>query len=111
LNQPGPTYQGGPGGNGHGFADIPPSYGTPGPSPTLRYFAGGGGGGSEGGSGEGGVGGYGGGGDGSSRGETPPASTNATANTGGGGGGGDNATGSPTIKSGGSGIVVIRYAA
>ena len=96
----------GAGGDGKGFANIPPSYGTPGPSPTLRYFAGGGGGGSEG--TNGGAASYGGGGKGSQI--TPNVEgDNGTANTGGGGGGGNNTYGPPGIKSGGSGIVIIRY--
>ena len=101
-----PSWVAGAGGNGKGFANIPPSYGTPGPSPTLRYFAGGGGGGSEG--TNGGAASYGGGGKGSQI--TPNvAGDDGTANTGGGGGGGNNSYGSPTIKSGGSGVVIIRY--
>jgi len=113
-------YQGGGGGGGAGTAGTPgdypnvpsmsgggtgstilstvfgptaPSYGTTGPSPTGRYFAGGGGGSgslpgaSPGGSGGGGPGGSG--------------ATGGTSNTGGGGG----ACG----QAGGKGIVVIRY--
>ncbi len=87
------------------FGPTAPSYGTPGPSGSNRYFAGGGGGG---------VhstnnyqpGGYGGGG----RGQTNNAGTsgqNATGNTGG-GGGGSNGQGQ-TSGSGGSGVVAIRY--
>ena len=45
--QYGPPANGGNGGAGKGFANIPTDYGTSGPSPTLRYFAAGGGGGSE----------------------------------------------------------------
>jgi hypothetical protein len=74
------------------FGPTAPSYGTSGPAPG-RYFAGGGGGGGN----PGGAGGAGGGGSGG-----PSFSGNpGTINTGG-GGSGDN-------KSGGSGIVVIRY--
>ena len=79
-----------------------PSYGTPGPVSSTRYFAGGGGAGFE--ASGGGVGGAGGGANG---GNTSPGSTGTT-NTGGGGG----ATGenSPTSSgAGGSGIVMIRY--
>ena len=89
------------GGTGVGTLIINnPSYGTPGPSAPLRYFAGGGGG--QGGTVPGGFpGGAGGGG--------PSANCTAadgTANTGGGGGG--NSYGSPT-QNGGSGVVMIRY--
>ena len=83
------------------FGPTAPSYGTPGPSGSTRYFSGGGGG-------YGqltqGMGGSGGGGNGLAFG--PPAfvpATSGTANTGGGSGGG--ASGG----SGGSGIVIIRY--
>lgn len=96
-----------PGGNGDGFAGIPPSYGTPGPNAPYRYFAGGGGGGSP----ESGAGGYGGGGTGARHPNGGVISTAGATNTGGGGGGG--ADGSPTSdyngKPGGSGIVIIRY--
>ena len=109
---PSNPVNGGDGGAGMGFANIPPSYGTPGPSPTLRYFAGGGGGGSEATrlpsvAGSGGVGG---GGAGSTRDPGPTGAGSGTANTGGGGGGGDNLGYHPTVGSGGSGIVIIRYA-
>jgi len=78
------------------------SYGTPGPVSSTRYFAGGGGGGGEGVYGAGGVGG---GGDGSSN----PGSQaeDGTVNTGGGAGTGNDCL--PAGKSGGSGIVMIRY--
>lgn len=93
-------------------AGIPPSYGTPGPTPG-RWFAGGGGGGhrylapssppynwENGGAGGGGQGGD----------ALPPdtqASTSGTTNTGGGGGGG---SGTARLASaGGSGIVIVRY--
>jgi hypothetical protein len=96
---------GGAGGTGSFLADdfigpTAPSYGTPGPVGSSRYFAGGGGGASANG-GAGGVAGAGGGGIGV--GNTPPQpGAGGTANTGGGGGGG-----APT--GGGSGIVMIRY--
>jgi hypothetical protein len=113
---PGPTapVNGGAGGDGKGFADIPPSYGTPGPSPTLRYFAGGGGGGAEATRlpSVAGAGGVGGGGAGAQRDPSPTVAGSGTANTGGGGGGGHNKVfpGGPTIGSGADGIVIIRYA-
>jgi len=95
------------GGGGSGIDWIPPSYGTPGPNGSLRYFAGGGGGAAELQPGPG-AGGYGGGG----RGATPEnggqdSQQPGTSNTGGGGGGDFN--GSYTAGSGGSGIVAIRY--
>jgi hypothetical protein len=91
---PGPLVRGSAGGAGAGTAINPsPSYGTPGPSPTLRYFAGGGGGVNFG-------GGVGGGGNGSCN-PVAPVGTAGTTNTGGGGG--------TESKNGGSGIVVIRY--
>ena len=108
--------QSGPGGDGAGTAinltTMPaPSpvgaaqIGTPGPSPSVRYFGGGGGGGAhvapctlK------GVGGVGGGGDGTQC--TPTAGGSGIVNTGGGGGGG----GIPANGgAGGSGIVVVRY--
>ena len=83
------------------FGPTAPSYGTPGPSGSTRYFSGGGGG-------YGqltqGMGGAGGGGNGLAFG--PPAfvpATSGTANTGGGSGGGSSG------GTGGSGIVIIRY--
>ena len=81
-----------------------PSYGTPGPVGSTRYFSGGAGGG---GRSCGGAGGAGGGGQGSSGSSGPPQVSSAgTINTGGGGGGhSDNSVGS----AGGSGIVMIRY--
>ena len=98
----------GPGGIGGPLADAffgptAPSYGTPGPAGSTRYFAGGGGGGGQnpfnnagtGGSGGGGAGGY-----------TPSGGTVGTANTGGGGGGGG---GAANGANGGSGFVAIRY--
>jgi len=112
---PGP---GGPGGAGSFIADgfvsptCAPTYGTPGPTPAVRYFAGGGGGGTYA-TGCGGTGGTGGGGRGSTG--TNPASPAlaGTANTGGGGGGGGYGCTSPNApacgQAGGSGIVMIRY--
>jgi len=85
------------------FGPTAPSYGcSPAPqAPIGRLFAGGGGGGA-GGSGNGGDPGPGGGGRG---GDNGTCNANGTANTGGGGGGPRD----QTSKSGGSGIVVIRY--
>ena len=96
------TRGGGNGGNGLPISWIPPSYGTPGPTPG-RWFAGGGGGASRGDSGNnwpnpgGASGGAGGGGNGNGQ---STSSTAGTTNTGGGGGIG---------KNGGPGIVAIRY--
>jgi hypothetical protein len=102
----GSTPTSGPGGVGSyvpnsWIGPTAPSYGTPGPVGSTRYFAGGGGGGnspSRGGQ-SGSSGGDGGGGAGGSAGTT---------NTGGGGGGGAPSP-SNAGKSGGSGIVIIRY--
>jgi hypothetical protein len=96
-------FVGGNGGNGAGTGINPScTVGTPGPNGALRYFAGGGGGGSEycGGNSTGGTGG---GGIGFSPYEPAPLgpSTDGTANTGGGGGADD--------RSGGKGIVILRY--
>jgi hypothetical protein len=114
---PGP---GGPGGAGSFIADgfisptCAPTYGTPGPTPSVRYFAGGGGGGTFA-NGCGGLGGAGGGGRGSTGVNPGPGSIAeaGTANTGGGGGGGGYACNPPNApgcgKAGGSGIVMIRY--
>ena len=108
-----PGTDGGTGGIGMGFANIPTDYGTPGPSGPLRYFAGGGGGGAEATltPSVGGQGGYGGGGRGGERDAGPILASPGTANTGGGGGGGQNNDKVPSIGSGGSGIVIIRYPA
>ena len=101
-----------PGGNGRpawtNDAGIPPSYGTPGPTPG-RWFAGGGGGGFEylAPSNNGGAGGGGQGSDG--RPPTGQTSTAGTTNTGGGGGGGNYFAGPRPAAGGGSGIVIIRY--
>jgi hypothetical protein len=79
-----------------------PSYGTPGPVSSTRYFSGGGGAGSgNGGSGQ--VGGVGGGGTGSDGDQGSPGLGGT--NTGGGAGGSDGSS----SKAGGSGIVMIRY--
>jgi len=109
-----PGGNGGPGGVGSYIADpmvgpTAPSYGTPGPVSSTRYFAGGGGGAgcsSGGNPGASVPGGSGGGGNGD---DSKPQVTAGTTNTGGGGGG---AGGSPAASpngSGGSGIVIIRY--
>jgi hypothetical protein len=113
-NATGPTSPGtngiaGPGGNGAGTAinNIAP-VGTPGPSPSLRYFGGGGSGNqySPAAPAVTTPGGYGGGGTGSYwNGSVDTGATNGTANTGGGGGG----TAGGCKKNGGSGIVIIRY--
>jgi hypothetical protein len=79
------------------FGPTAPSYGTPGPA-AGRYFSGGGGARGNPNNYTGGAGGAGGGGKGSG---TCGASVDGTVNTGGGAGG--------YAKSGGSGIVVIRY--
>ena len=92
-----------------------PSYGTPGPVGSTRYFAGGGGG-AGGGADRGvppqaytpGPGGSGGGGAGGADANCSPG-ISGTANTGGGGGGSSERPGSTTGGSGGSGIVMIRY--
>ena len=107
---------GGVGGAGSFIADgfinpTSPSYGTPGPVSSTRYFSGGGGGTTCGGPGGQpvtfGVGGAGGGGSGGGAG-TGPAGGAGTVNTGGGGGGGVGNSNSPGGV-GGSGIVMIRY--
>ena len=110
----GGSSDGGDGGVGSYIADgfigpTAPSYGTPGPVSSTRYFSGGGGGASgyyPNNTGTGfGTGGSGGG----SAGTTTGDATNATANTGGGGGGSSGASSTPTYANGGSGIVLIRY--
>jgi hypothetical protein len=103
---------GGPGGAGSFIDDnfigpTAPSYGTPGPTGSTRYFSGGGGGAKYPGgpAGTGGVGGGGAAGVGSGG-----VGTAGTVNTGGGAGGsGANAGGAPIGAAGGSGIVIIRY--
>jgi len=103
---------GGAGGTGSFLADTfigptAPSYGTPGPVSSTRYFAGGGGGAKYP-SGTGGAGGTGGGGAAYSGGAG--VGTPGTVNTGGGAGGsGANGGTAPNGASGGSGIVMIRY--
>ena len=113
---PGTDGVGGPGGNGAGTAINPSgSVGTAGPSGSLRYYAGGGGGSHYGppsyaGPNTPSPGGYGGGGNGGvwtvSPSPTLTGATDGTANTGGGAGG---VVGPSNVKSGGSGIVIIRY--
>jgi len=102
-----PTETGGVGGLGAHFSDAffgptAPSYGTPGPTGSSRYFAGGGGAGIYC-AGTAGAGGSGGGGAGSRNSPGAVTATAGTVNTGGGGGGGGNG------GQGGSGIVIIRY--
>ena len=117
-----PSQCAGPGGAGSFLADAfigptAPTYGTPGPVSSTRYFAGGGGGGVEStpplGLGSNGAGGVGGGGGGGPAPTTIGAGTPGTVNTGGGGGGASRYNcGSGSIGaggSGGSGIVMIRY--
>ena len=102
-------------GAGTGIIDGPDStsFGTPGPSGPLRYFAGGGGGGIEGPlasypNPSGGVGGGGQGGKPAGATPSPPFDPkDGTVNTGG-GGGGVQCTSQGTTT-GGSGIVIIRY--
>ena len=106
-----PTCQG-KGGTGGPIADAyfgptAPSYGTPGPVGSTRYFAGGGGGGRQPpATPPGGAGGAGGGGAGEFG---PPDSpgVSGTTNTGGGGGGSGGPSGNG--GAGGSGVVMIRY--
>ena len=113
-----PLGRAGAGGNGAGVPTdfVPASYGTPGPSPTIRYFAGGGGGLAAGTALPVPSGGYGGGGNGQAFGRSafcgappqgPTAGSSGTVNTGGGGGGGID----PNVYAGGSGIVLIRVPA
>ena len=99
------------------FGPTAPSYGTPGPVSSTRYFAGGGGGSSNGPSAPGGVaGGAGGGGEGGTGGNPGGhKAENGTTNTGGGGGGGSGCGGGGAPNpggcggDGGSGIVIVRY--
>jgi len=98
----------GSGGNGsywpnQAFGPTAPSYGTSGPVPDVRYFAGGGVGSNFTPNGTAGTGGAGGGGA-----STSPG-TPGTVNTGGGGGANRFATAGGGSGAGGSGIVVIRY--
>jgi len=107
----------GPGGIGSFISDAfigptAPSYGTPGPTSSTRYFAGGGGAGATiYGAPSTPTGGAGGGGNGQSLATSDP--TSGSANTGGGGGGGSGgSTGGTPCGSGGaggSGVVMIRY--
>ena len=115
-----PIGLGGVGGDGAGVPTtfVPSSYGTPGPSPTVRYFAGGGSG-MSGGPNSSSVAAapFGGGGTGGnlrfnpspecSSGSPKPVQTSGTVNTGG-GGGGVGPTDFGTTGVGGSGIVVIN---
>ena len=120
-NSPGPNV-GGQGGIGSFISDsvfgpTAPSYGSPGPVSSVRYFAGGGGGSSNGPSAPGGVaGGSGGGGEGGTGGNPGGhKAVNGTTNTGGGGGGGSGCGGGGAPNpggcagDGGSGIVLVRY--
>jgi len=96
-------HAGGAGGIGSFIADAfvgptAPSYGTPGPVSSTRYFAGGGGGTSDGTKGAGGAGGGGT--------ATNNEGVNGTTNTGGGAAGGRC---SGQGAAGGSGIIMIRY--
>ena len=106
---------GGNGGAGSYLADpfmgpTAPSYGTPGPVGSTRYFSGGAGGGTDGGGscGTAGSPGVGGGGSGG-RHPCHACRTAGTANTGGGGGGGGKSPSPSSGAAGGSGIVMIRY--
>jgi len=113
---PGPNV-GSAGGAGSFISDTmigptAPSFGTPGPVSSTRYFAGGGSAASNGpynppsGVTAGGVGGGGNGG----RGNSALNAGDGTANTGGGGGGGSGCgSGTGLAGTGGSGIVIIRY--
>ena len=110
----GNASSGGSGGNGGAGSFISdsvigptaPSYGTPGPESSTRYFAGGGGGGGANLVPTAGTGGSGGGAPGRTPGN-PGSPQPGTINTGGGGGGQKN--GSCAGGAGGSGIVIIRY--
>jgi len=104
----GTTTTGGDGGVGSFVNPIfaPGCAGTPGPTPGVRYFSGGGGGSTFNG-GSPGSGNNGGGGPG---GTYPTQGTNGTANTGGGAGGGSYASlTAGRGGAGGSGYVLIRY--
>ncbi len=97
----------GTGGAGSFVADAfiggcAPSFGTPGPVSSTRYFAGGGGG-------SGGSGGQPGGGAGAGNGRQGTNGDNANANSGSGGGGGNNTATPGGAGNGGSGIIMIRY--
>jgi hypothetical protein len=113
---PGPPAKGGQGGDGSNIPDgfigpTAPSYGTPGPVGSTRYFAGGGSGSSDsptvpgipgvaGGAGGGGAGG---------KGNPVGPAGDGTTNTGGGGGGGSGQSCQTNAGEGGSGVVMIRY--
>ena len=101
------TGNAGVGGAGSFVADAfiggcAPSFGTPGPVSSTRYFAGGGGG-------SGGSGGQPGGGAGAGNGRQGTNGDSASANSGSGGGGGNNTLTPGGAGLGGSGIVMIRY--
>jgi len=96
----------GAGGNGGNGVNTYSTWATATSTGVSGYYAGGGGG-SDYPSGYG-VGGAGGGGNGGAYGSTSP--TAGTANTGSGGGAGQNGSGNGYGASGGSGIVIIRYA-
>ena len=100
-----PTAAGNGGAGGGTGINPSPSYGTPGPSAPLRYFAGGGAGGAES-CVQAGCGADGGGGDAGGNGVSGTA---GTVNTGGCGGSSGTRTPSVTVGAGGSGIVIIRY--
>ena len=111
ANAAAPTPGLGRGGIGGIGSFVSPSFavscaGTPGPVGSTRYFAGGGGGGSMS-AGTGSAGGAGGGGTGGTNPNT--LGTNGTDNTGGGAGGTARDYSPGAGKSGGSGIVIIRY--
>jgi len=105
------------GGVGGAGAGLPTAFGSNGvPCGSFRYYAAGGGGGNgQPGGGSGGAGGLGGGGQGATSApgpSVPVAASAGTVNTGSGGGGGGQgypACDSAGPRSGGSGIVVIRY--
>ena len=109
------TQTGGAGGDGSYvpdgfFGPTAPTYGTTGPVASTRYFAGGAGGSSPSGAPTHALGGAGGGGNGLQPVGSPSgAGTAGGTNTGGGGGPGSANEGPQPGKSGGSGIVVIRY--
>ena len=103
----GVTANAGTGGAGSFIADAfiggcAPSFGTPGPVSSTRYFAGGGGG-------SGGSGGQPGGGAGAGNGRQGTNGDSASDNSGSGGGGGNNTLTPGGAGLGGSGIVMIRY--
>jgi hypothetical protein len=87
------------------FGPTAPSYGTPGPVSSTRYFSGGGGGTARNPSYTRGSGGDGGGGQGGYYAPGGVTGVSGTANTGGGSGG----NGGPASGAGGSGIVMVRY--